>query len=353
MTPALLINGRFVTQSLSGVQRFAIETTRALMARNARIALLTPPGGSLAWPGASEIGKRQGQIWEQLELPLHAQDQLLINLGNTGPLLAGRQIVVIHDAGVFSTPDAYSRTFRLWYKFVQKALIRRQATIVTVSSFSRREIARHLSLPEPLIRVMPEGADHMRRIASEPGVLGANGLSPGRFVLGVGTLSAHKNLAALGKLAGQLHARGTPLVIAGGMGGAAFNTADESRLPQPARYIGRVSDAELKALYEAAGCFVFPSRYEGFGLPPVEALACGCPVACADIPALRESCAEAALYFDPNDPAQIAESVSSILDTPSQQDRLRAAGRARAAQLTWASAAAILESIAMEVLERR
>ncbi|HQT73864.1 MAG TPA: glycosyltransferase family 1 protein [Acidiphilium sp.] len=353
MTPAPLINGRFVTQSLSGVQRFAIEITRALLVRNAGASLLTPQGGSLAWPGAREIGKRQGQVWEQLELPLHARGRLLINLGNTGPLLADRQIVVIHDAGVFSTPEAYSRQFRLWYKFVQKALIRRRATIVTVSAFSRREISRYLSLPESLIRVMPEGTDHMRLMSSDAGILAANGLAPGKFVLGVGTLSAHKNLAALENLAGQLHARGTPLVIAGGMGGAAFNAANESRLPQPARYIGRVSDAALKALYETAGCFVFPSRYEGFGLPPVEALACGCPVACADIPALRESCADAALYFDPNDPQQIAESVLSILDTPSRQNGLRTAGAARAAELTWAGAASILESIAMEVLERR
>lgn len=343
---SLLINGRFVTQALSGVQRFAVELTKASLARSPGTVLLTPPGGASAWPGSREIGKFQGQLWEQFELPRHLQGGLLVNLGNTGPVLARRQIVVIHDAGVFSTPEAYSRAFRIWYRFLQTLLVRRGAIIVTVSEFSRQEIIRHLGVAHNRVRVISEGADHMQRIGTDASILATHGLAPGKYVLGVGTLAPHKNLAALNILAERLHARGMSLVLAGGMGGAAFQTATAARLPQPARYIGRVTDAQLKSLYQAAGCFVFPSRYEGFGLPPVEAMACGCPVAASDIPALRETCGEAAAFFDPASPAHIATSVLGILDDPHRAEALRTAGLAHAANLTWAKAAAMFCAIA-------
>jgi len=349
---SLFINGRFATQSLSGVQRFAIETTRALQARDPRYVLLTPPGGGTSWPGAREVGARQGQGWEQLDLPLSAAGGLLVNLGNTGPLLAWRQVVVIHDAGVFSTPEAYAPKFRLWYKLLQGALIRRGVIIITVSEFSRQEILRHLPARAAQVRLMPEGADHMHRIGAEPGILAQHGLEAGRFVLAVGTQAMHKNVAALGLLARQLEERGVPLVMVGGVGGAAFQAVGVAWLPQPARYIGRVSDTQLKALYQGASCFIFPSRYEGFGLPPLEAMACGCPVIAANIPALREGCGGAAQFCDPGSPEDIAAQVLGVLDSSALRQELREAGKARAAAQTWARAAAVLDDTAKELLER-
>ena len=176
-------------------------------------------------------------------------------------------------------------------------------------------------------------------------MLAQHGLEPGLFVLSVGTPATHKNLAALGFLAQRLQERGIPLVIAGGMRGAAFHAA---RLPQLARYIGRVSDAQLKALYEGAGCFVFPSRYEGFGLPPVEAMACGCPVIAADIPVLREVCADAAQFCDPDSPEDIAVQVLAVLGFTARRQALCEAGKARAAAFTWARSAAALDDIAKD-----
>ncbi|MGE4480808.1 glycosyltransferase family 4 protein [Acidocella sp.] len=347
----LYINGRFATQPLSGVQRFAVEVTRALQAHDPRYTLLTPPGGGADWSSAREVGTRHGQGWEQLDLPRAAAGGVLFNLGNTGPLWMRRQLVVIHDAGVFSTPAAYSRKFRIWYKVLQNALILRGAAIVTVSEFSRQEILRHLPARSSQVHVMPEGADHMRRIGTAPEILAEHGLEPGRFVLGVGTLAAHKNLAVLGLLAQRLEERGIPLVMAGSMGGEAFQAAD--KLPQPARYIGRVSDEQLKALYEHAGCFIFPSRYEGFGLPPVEAMACGCPVVAANIPVMREIGYGAVQFCNPHSPEDVAAQVLAVLDSPARQQELRAAGRARAATLTWARAAATLDGIAKKLFEFR
>ncbi|MDD4936953.1 MAG: glycosyltransferase family 1 protein [Acidiphilium sp.] len=286
-----------------------------------------------------------GQAWEQWDLPGAARDGLLINPGNTAPLRGRRQVVVIHDAGVFSTPEAYSWKFRLWYKTMQGLLVRFGTQVVTVSEFSRAEILRHLRAAPGQVAVMPEGADHIGRITAQADILAVHGLERGGFVLVVGTLAAHKNMRALGTLAQCLAQRGVPLVIVGSLGGNAFRSGGAADLPQPAHYIGRVSDAQLKALYQAAACFVFPSRYEGFGLPAVEAMASGCPVVAADIPALRETCGDAALYCDPLSPEDIARRVLLLLDDTAQQTQRRAAGLEHTRAMTWHRAAETLLNI--------
>ena len=306
--------------------------------------LVVPAGGAALYHGAQEIGHLHGQAWEQWDLPRATGDGFLVNLGNTAPLFGRRQLVVIHDAGVFRTPDAYSWKFRTWYKFMQAWLVRRKVPVVAVSEFSRQEIIRHLRVPPAQVSVMTEGADHALRITPDAGILQKHGFRHGEFVLAVGTLSAHKNLQALDALARHLASRNIPLVIVGSLGGQAFQTNGAAGLPQPACYIGRVTDGELKALYASAGCFVFPSRYEGFGLPAVEAMACGCPVVAADIPALRETCGAAAHYGDPT-PEAIAAKVLEVLDHPGLSARLRQAGPAHTQTMTWDRAAAMLTAI--------
>ena len=341
----LVINGRFLTQTQTGVQRFAAEMTAELLRRHPdRVVLLAPPGANPAPASGRLVGQRSGQWWEQIELPAHLAGGLLINLGNTAPLKLHDQIVVIHDAGVFATPEAYSWKFRSWYKLVQNVLVRRGARIVTVSQFARCELAHYLRVEPHSISVVSEGADHMHRIAADTAVL--HNIPPGRFVLVVGNLAAHKNLASLSALAVQLAALEINLVITGGLAGAAFNASATTALPQPACYIGRVLDSALKALYQTAECLVLPSRYEGFGLPAVEAMACGCPVVAARIPALQETCADAAAYADPTAPNDIAEQVCRLLADDSAASGLRAAGSARAATFTWQRAASQLVEIA-------
>ncbi len=341
----LYVNGRFLTQPLSGVQRFATEITAALQRRDpGRVVVLGPACGADAAASFRPVGRRRGQAWEQLDLPTHAADGVLINLGNTAPLRLRSQIVVIHDAGVFATPEAYSWRFRQWYKFAQKRLLRRGACVITVSQFGRGELVRWLGAAASDIAVIPEGADHMNDIRADYAVL--DRLPEGRFVLVVGNLAAHKNLGALCELAQRLAARNVTLVITGALAPGAFRESAARALPQPAQYIGRVSDAALKALYEQAACLVFPSRYEGFGLPAVEAMACGCPVIASRIPGLQETCGTAAHFFDPANPADIADQVCLVLDSAARAAELRAAARARSRDFTWARAAALLADIA-------
>jgi glycosyltransferase involved in cell wall biosynthesis len=117
--------------------------------------------------------------------------------------------------------------------------------------------------------------------------------------------------------------------------------------PRPARYVGRVTDPQLRALYEAAGCLIFPSLYEGFGLPAVEAMRCGCPVIAATGSSLPEICGDAALFCDPTSPDDFARAADRLLSDPRLRDTLRARGLARASGFTWdRTARALIDIIA-------
>ncbi|MFL1461167.1 glycosyltransferase family 4 protein [Roseococcus sp. DSY-14] len=338
----IFVNGRFLAQGLTGVQRYAREICRALdaMADRPPITLLAPPDARDLdqFPRLSPrmVGRRTGQAWEQWELPRAARGGMLLNLGNTGPLLAGaRQAVVIHDAGAFDTPESYSLAFRTWYRAVQRGLAWRGARIVTVSRFSARRIAQHLRIPAPPATL--EGGEHILRDAADAAVLGRHGLQPRRYALVVGTGAAHKNLAALQSAMGALHARGLVLAVAGAKDAAVFRAGSDA--PADVRALGRVSDAGLRALYEGALGLLFPSRYEGFGLPPLEAMWCGCPVVAAPLGPLPEVCGEAAQWFDAARPDSLGEAVAALADDATHRDALAAAGRARAQSFSWEAAA--------------
>lgn len=359
----IFLNGRFLSQAVTGVQRFALELTIAMeqLAHGGempRLQVLAPRGTVLAKGSSGPlplhcVGRLHGHAWEQAELPFHARGGTLVSLGNTGPILAGRrQVVVIHDAGVFDTPETYSPRFRAWYKTLWHALARVEACIATVSEFSRGRIATRLGIDPARIALMREGGDHIRRVVPDGSVLGRHGLQHRRFALVVGSRVAHKNLAALGHVAPLLQERGMVLAVAGGVDPAVFQTGTD-QITGPLRLLGRIDDAELRALYESAACLLFPSRYEGFGLPPVEAIVCGCPVLAAGGSAVEEICGDAALYFDAARPETIGPELVRLLDNASFAEVLRARGAVRLGSLTWANAAQDMARIVNQIAQER
>jgi glycosyltransferase involved in cell wall biosynthesis len=343
----IVINGRFLTQTVTGVQRYAIELTKALDellgrgvidAERYKFELLAPLSGaadlSLRHIQIRRQGNLSGSLWEQFELPWLTRDALLINLCNAAPLAVSRQLVTLHDAAVHAVPEAYSRAFRIWYKLLLPNVGRIARRVITVSQFSRSEITRRFGVAESKCVVIGEGKEHMQKVAADKSALERHGIGRRPYVLAVSSASPNKNFRAIVQAIQWLGAAPFDLVIAGGTNPRIFSDAG-AKLPDFVRHVGYVSDGELKALYEAAACFVYPSFYEGFGLPPLEAMACGCPVIVSRAASLPEVCGDAALYCDPTDPRDIAKQMSDLVFDDGLRARLRQRGLERAQQFSW------------------
>jgi glycosyltransferase involved in cell wall biosynthesis len=361
----IAVNGRFLADRMTGVQRYAFELTRALVAALAQLGrglVVLAPGGALdarasqlpVVPGRSRL---RGYAWEQLELPRmirRAGGALLWSPANVGPLLVRQQVLTIHDAAVFAHPEWFDRRFALANRLFLPRLAHRVRHVVTDSWFSARELTRHSVVPPDRITVIPAGASHLGPTdAADPNDPPRPG-PEGRYVLSVCSLEPRKNLARL--LAAWAVARASAeladvtLVIVG----AAEWLFRDTRFPGAAtpgiRLAGYVSDEELGRYYRDAEAVVYVPLYEGFGLPPLEAMAAHVPVLASDIPALREVCGAAALYRSPWSVPEIADGLREIIVNTSLRARLRELGDARRAELTWDRAAeqlaALLEQLA-------
>lgn len=357
MTLRLALNARFATRPLSGVDRVAQELTRALIALEDEVELraFAPKAPAFAeFPLPIVHGQLGGQAWEQLELPAARCADLLFSPCNTGPLAVREQVVLIHDAQPWLQPEAYSPAFRAWYRLLLPRLARRVRAVLTISEYSRSQLERFGIVPPNKAQVVPNGADHILRIAPDPETLERHGLTPGGYLLAIGNTSPHKNLAMLMRAAAARPAGEPPLVIAGGGNSRVF--ADANLRPPPGvQLLGRVTDGELRALYTHATAFVFPSLTEGFGLPPLEAMLCGCPTVVSRAGAIPEVCGEASVYVGPADEAGWTRAMVSVAAWgPDMRQAAIGAGRRRAETFTWArSARRIIDLLATKPTEEQ
>jgi glycosyltransferase involved in cell wall biosynthesis len=249
-------------------------------------------------------------------------------------LLKKNQLSVLHDAGVYDIPQAYNRTFRLWYRLGYKTAAARGQRLFTVSEFSRSRLSQALGIARERFTLAYCGADHICRVEEDRRIFEKfPQLLTDRYVLSVGSLVPHKNFAIIDKVAGRFHSSGVRFVVVGGSGAKPFpgSGADGAQFLAP----GRVTDGELKALYRGAACFVFPSMYEGFGIPALEAMLTGCPVVASNRSSLPEICGDAAAFFDPASVDDLQRALESVLSSEQVRSELRSAGLQRAQQFTW------------------
>lgn len=347
MAEPLFINGRFLTQPMSGVQRYAREIVRALDRRPDaadRYVLLTPVGADdlqLTTIPVHTIPGGRGHLWEQTALAWAARHGRLLSLGGSGPVLHPRHVVVIHDAAVFRHPEHFRRGYAAFHRTLGQLLARR-ARLATVSDFSRRELAAVLNLSPSGITVAPNSADHLHDVTPDPAVIDSLDLTDRPYFVALGNLTPNKNLAVAIRALARLNDPSIRLVLIGARPPAIF---DQPAIQTDPRLIfaGWRSDAEIAALLDGAHGLIFPSLYEGFGIPPLEAFVHGCPVIASDIVATREVCADAALYFDPHDDATLADHMTRLLTEtdPARRD----AGLSRSALYSWSRSAEILDDL--------
>ena len=316
-----------------------------------RLAALAPERYVVAQPRPRFRRRAGAQAWEQLALPAAAARHhaaLVFSPANLAPLAWPRNVLVMHDAAVLREPHAYSRAYRAWHRTAGLTCARRARAVITVSEFSRRELIAVAGLDPQRLTVISGGVDDRfspQSAASRAPVAARLGLTR-PYVLTIAAADDRKNLGALAPVAHRLDALGIDLAWAGD---TRPHFAGAGEPPASLRRLGYVDDGDLPALYAGALAFVLPSRYEGFGLTCLEAMASGIPVVAADRAALPETCGDAALLVDPDDGPALAAAVSAAATDDTVRDRLRAAGPRRAATFTWDRAAAATHALLMEL----
>jgi glycosyltransferase involved in cell wall biosynthesis len=236
-------------------------------------------------------------------------------------------VVTVHDVALLRHPDAFPAWHRHTGRVALRSAVRTADAVVAVSAFTRDELLELLGVPAERVRVVPNGVD--------PVFVREGAAATGDYVLAVGTLEPRKNLGVAVEAA---RIAGVELRVVGAAGWGGVDVPG---------WVGRVTDAELAALYRGARCLVYPSRYEGFGIPVLEAMACGTPVVTARGGATEEVAGGAAVLVDADDPGAVAD---GIAEAERRRDALVATGLERARGFTWQHAGDLLETLWRELV---
>ncbi|MCA1644935.1 MAG: glycosyltransferase family 4 protein [Chloroflexi bacterium] len=308
----------------------------------------TPTWGKLRFHASGSLTRRPAVriAWEQAVFPrqlaaLKPGPDLVHGLAYALPVgWTGRGVVTIYDLSFVRFPRAFNLTNRIYLMAITRASARSAQRIVTISEHTRRDIVRFLSVPEQRVDVAYPAAEERygplptREVAA---FREARGL-PDDFIFAVGTLEPRKNLVGLLHAYARLRPPRVPLYVAGGMGwrfSPMLDTVQRLDLHHDVHFLGFVPEDELPLWYNSARLFAFPSLYEGFGLPVLEAMACGTPVITSSAASLPEVAGRAAILIPPQDTDRLAQEMERVLNDPQQQLEMRAAGRIQSSRFSW------------------
>jgi glycosyltransferase involved in cell wall biosynthesis len=282
-----------------------------------------------------------GEQWHLPRLAAAAGCDLVHSLASTAPVRgAFRRITTIHDLNYLKVPDTHFGLLGLGMRVLVPAAAHRSHRIIAISQSTADDVVSHLRVPRRRIDVVPQGVSPLPAVTPTPEaqLRAALELGDRPVVLSFSAKRPHKNLLRLIEAHARLAAPRPVLVLPG------YPTSYEATLRDRAcdlgtaedvRFLDWVDDADREGLYALATVFAFPSLYEGFGLPPLEAMARGVPVVTSSRGSLAEVAAGAAAVVDPDSIEVIADAIARLLGDPAEQARLRVAGRARAAGFTW------------------
>jgi len=357
------IDGRSFGSPAAGVRRYVRELTQALVAASSDIELVALGGGPQALPvGMRHVAEGRHPPtnlgWTAVGLPrvaARAGVDLIHAPAYTAPFVSALPVVLtIHDVSYARHPEWYPYS-RDW---LRRAFYRRSARgashVLTDSEFSRHEIEAAYRIPGDRISVVPLGVTDEFRSSSDP--LPTNVSRP--FLLHVGDLHERRNLERVVAALAERHRRGAApltLVLAGvdrGMNERLVSAAAASGIGSAIVTLGPVPESGLRALYRDAMALVYPSRYEGFGLPLLEAMASGTPVLASRAASIPEVVGDAAVLLDPDDTMSWADAIECVSSDEGLRLRLISAGRTRAAEFTWARTARMTADVYRRVAAR-
>lgn len=355
----IIVNGLFLTQKITGVQRFAIEMSRELKKYfNDKIKFVAPKNiihKELAEElEVKEIGRFSGLLWEQIDLPYYLSknnNPLLLNMRNTAPFFYKKNIIVLHDLIFFKNKKWFSKRFPDFYRLCAPSLYRNALKIITVSDYSKQDIINTFEISYSKVTVVnnavaKEFYKYKNRHFEK---------KYGDYILTVASLlSPRKNLVNTIKAFNLLNLKNTGLIV---VGAESEHFSDEKmlkevKLNENIILTGYVSDEELAILYKYAKLLVFPSFYEGFGIPPIEAMYFGCPVIVSSFASLPEVCGDAALYVNPYDVDDIAKGIERVLNDQELKNKLIAKGYQRQTKFNWEDSAHKMIEVIKTVYEK-
>jgi glycosyltransferase involved in cell wall biosynthesis len=336
----IALNARFYSHRPTGMQRYGVEMASRL---SDDLDVLRP---------RRPLRGAEGHMWEQAWLAGATRGRLLWSPNNTGPLAVARQICTIHDIIPLDQPGWFTPGFARLYQWLMPRLARRVQHIIAISEFTKQRLVERLGVAPERISVIHNGVDscfHPRPEEEIAQVRAELGIPTPQYVLCLGSLEPRKNqgrlLAAWERVARRFPSE-VHLVVAGARGSSTvFNEVKLERIPERVHFTGYVKQESLPALYAGAMALVYPSLYEGFGLPPVEAMACGTPVVTSATTSLPEVVGDAAVLVNPEEVDEIAEGMRRVVESAGLRASLRRAGMERAARFSWEQAAVLTRGL--------
>jgi len=353
----IFVNARFLTQSMTGVQRFAIEVCLQLKHHFGDNLVFVSPDNIVQAEyakrlGVVTIGTHEGHLWEQWDLPRYLRkngNPLLLCLCNTAPLFYENKVVTVHDVAFEAFPETFNKSFLYVYRFLIPRIIKASKHVVTVSEFSKQEIIKYYHTSAEKISVVNNAVSSSFSINIDVR------FSAQKYFLAVSSLNFRKNFLTVLKAFDNFEKKNkdTLLYIIGDLSCdnfAGINISSYQSNPR-IKFLGRVSDEALIGYYSNALAFVYPSLYEGFGIPPLEAQSCGCPVLCANIPPLREVLGDSALMCDPFDVQRFTDNMEQLASSPSLREDLISRGRENVKRFSWIESANKITHIISQINE--
>jgi glycosyltransferase involved in cell wall biosynthesis len=307
MNTNIIINGRFLIHKVTGVERYAREIILELdkIISPNELELAVPPD-AMDIPEYKNIkvvkvGKLKNRLWEHVSFSRYVEKRggISLNLCNVAPFM-NPGIVAIHDMKIKAHPEYFSKKFRLWYEILFKNETRRAKKIITVSEFSKKEIMKYYNVEEAKIAVIPNAWQHYERVDFDEKTLNKYDLKKGQYFFAMGSMEPNKNFKWIADSAKEMPYES--FAIAGSINEKVFSNGLGFECPKNMKLLGYVSDEEAKTLMRDSKAFIFPSIYEGFGIPPLEAIAAGCDeIVVSDTEVMHEVFGDIATYINEKD----------------------------------------------------